>query len=225
MAANRLSSKIDDLFEHEKWDEARRILEREREKDSEDHWILTQLGVTFYEQHQYKEALDLFEASRSILPECPLTLWNLAGTLDALGNHQWALPFYEWILASKKSPEDDPCWESDEWTMSLKADCVYRAGVCFQHLGKKTEAREFYHQYQCLLSKGIAGAYSGEDVTNRIRSLEAKTKDSAVADESRKAMAATLRALKIGSDKSRWGRLPDLKIDELVSGRRVASKR
>ena len=108
MTAKKLNGKIDDLFARGEWEEARRLLEKEREKAPDNHWVLTQLGVTLYEQQRYEEALPLFLASLKIVPDCPLTLWNLAGTLAALGKHAGAMRIYAWLLQSDRSPEDDP---------------------------------------------------------------------------------------------------------------------
>ena len=140
MDAKSLSSRINDLFHQNKWEEARKILEIESERDPHSHWVLTQLGVTFYEESKYEDALKLFFTSLNIVDTCPLTLWNMAGTLDALGEYARAVQIYTWLLQSTKSSDEDPCWESKEWTDALKTDCVYRLGVCFRHLGKKLEA-------------------------------------------------------------------------------------
>ena len=45
------------LFENEKWGEARKILRQLLKDDPSDHWVLTNIGLTFYEQRKYKEAL------------------------------------------------------------------------------------------------------------------------------------------------------------------------
>ena len=218
MTENRLTSKIDDLFRREKWQEARRLLERKREETPNDHWVLTQLGVTFYEQRRYEDALQLFLASRKIVRDCPLTLWNLAGTLDSLENYADAMRIYVWLYLNKTSPDADPCWESKEWADALKTDCVYRIGVCFQHLGKKREAEDCYRQYLDLLSVGIEGAYSIEDVKRQIRDLYGEGRTSAVESEVRRAVNATLRASGIDLRKSRRNRLPELNVRELIPG-------
>ncbi len=224
MAKNGLSEKINNLFHREQWEEARGILEREREKAPDSHWVLTQLGVTFYEQRLYSEALDLFLASQKIVPDCPLTLWNLAGALDSLGKHASAMRVYTWLLLNKKSPDDDPCWENKEWADALKADCVYRVGVCFQHMGKKRKAEHCYRQYLDLLSIGIEGLYSIDDVKRQMRDLHGDRKRGAVESEVRKAVSATLQASGITLRKGRQNRLPQLDVRELVRGHVAASR-
>ena len=104
MSREELSKRINSLFRRNAWEAARKLLEAERKKKPEDHWVLTQLGVTFYEEKRYRDALELFKKSLAIVNDCPLTLWNLAGALDALGNHSQAKEIYIWLLQAKTSP-------------------------------------------------------------------------------------------------------------------------
>jgi tetratricopeptide (TPR) repeat protein len=216
MAREHGNDQIDDLFRRGEWVEARKLLEEERETDPNNHWLLTQLGVTFYEQKRYEDALKLFLASLSLVDNCPLTLWNLAGTLDALGKYGGAMQIYTWLLKSKTSPSDDPCWESKEWADALKADSVYRLGVCFQNLGKKEEAEYCYRQYLNLLLVGIDSSYSMEDVARRIRGLQGARKRGSVGAELRKAVSATLQMPGIEQRKGRRNTLPKFTEEELL---------
>jgi tetratricopeptide (TPR) repeat protein len=165
------SDKINGLFAKEEWAKARPLLEAELLKRPDDHWVLTQLGVTFYEQRHYEESLKLFLKSKEIVPDCPLTLWNLAGAFDALGKHADAINLYTWIVECTKSPEGDPCWESKQWADALKTDSVYRLGVCFQNLGNSPAAEFCYRQHVELVLTGAEGLYSIEDTRRRIQSL------------------------------------------------------
>ncbi len=221
MAQDRLSGKINNLFRREEWEKARGILEREREKRADDHWVVTQLGVTFYEQQRYQEALQLFLSSQKIVPDCPLTLWNLAGTLDALGQYTNAMQIYTWLL--RKAPNDDDCWEGKEWADALKTDCVYRVGVCLQHLHKKREAEDCYRQYLDLLSIGIEGSYSIDDVKRQVQDLHGESRASAVDSEVRRAVSATLRASGINLPKGRRNRPPELHVREMIPGHLAAN--
>ena len=45
MSRAKLSDRIDDLFQRCAWEEARKLLEKERQKHPDSHWVLTQLGV------------------------------------------------------------------------------------------------------------------------------------------------------------------------------------
>jgi tetratricopeptide (TPR) repeat protein len=186
MATVNIGTQIDDLIQTEQWEKARALIEKELEKEPDSHWLLTQLGETYYEQRQYKKALGLFLKSRDIVPDCPLTLWHLAGTLDALGYSAGALRLYTWLLESKKTAEDDPCWESAAWADALKTDCVFRIGVCFQHLNRKNKAESCFRRYIDLLLAGATGSYPIEEAMRHIRQLGGNGRE-AVEDELRKA--------------------------------------
>jgi tetratricopeptide (TPR) repeat protein len=223
MAAKSLSTKINDLFNQRKWEEARQILELERERDPQNHWVLTQLGVTFYEQFEYNHALKIFLASLNILNDCPLTLWNLAGTLDSLGKPDRAVEIYTWLLQSRITADEDPCWESKERTDALKADCVYRLGVCFRHLGKKPEAEHCFRQYVNLLLTGIDGTYSFEDVGVELRKIQRKKATERT--ELQKRFLSTLEQFGIEQAKSGQDAPPRFTERELLPGRRAASRK
>jgi tetratricopeptide (TPR) repeat protein len=225
MAKANFSDRINDLFRQDEWEKARQLLERERQKDPHDHWLLTQLGVTFYEQKRYEESLQLFLASLRIVADCPLTLWHLAGTLDALGKHTDAWRIYTWLLESKRSPEEDPCWETQQWADSLKTDTVYRLGVCFQNLGKRKEAEDCYRQYLNLLLIGADGTYSIEEVTHRIRGLHGADEHGSMEEELRKAVTAALQASGSKPKKGRRNVPPSFDERKLLAGRRAANKK
>lgn len=190
--AIKSGDQIDRLIQGERWDKARALIERELQKEPDSHWLLTQLGVTFYEQRQYEEALELFTKSLQIVNDCPLTLWNFAGALDALGRPADAVKILMWLLESRTTPEEDPCWENAAWAEALKADCVYSLGVCFEHLGQKRKAEQCYRRYIDLLLAGIDGMYPFEDVQARVRALHGGERNGSAA-QLRKAVSATLQ--------------------------------
>ena len=224
--SDTLSKKIDILFRQDKWAKARKLLEKEREKDPTHHWVLTQLGVTFYEERRYEEALQLFRASLQIVQDCPLTLWHAAGALDSLCRHEEAVPIYAWLLRASVSADEDPCWESKEWADALKTDCVYRLGLCFEHLGKREKAEHCYLQYVRLLATGSEGMYPVDEVLSRVRRLSSD----AGSEERKKGLRAAIKStLTVVEPKSRRngapGRAPRLNARELLPGKLAASKR
>lgn len=194
MAKSSANDQIDDLLQRRKWKRARDLIESQLEADSNNHWLLTQLGVTFYEERKYVKALKHFKESLKMVDDCPLTLWNIAGTLDALGNPAGAARVYTQLLRSQTSSEDDPCWESKQWTASLKADCMYRLGITLEKLGRKQRAEKCYRQYLDLLLGGVEGLYSAEDVTQRIRRLRGNGSNGAAESQLKRAVNAALLA-------------------------------
>jgi len=118
-----LSDQVNLLFEQERWQEARHLLEQERIKKPDSHWVLTQLAATFCEDRHYDEAMKLLSLSFCIHDDCPLTTWYLAGTLVALNQIEEAKAAYIKII---NMPIDNPCWESKTWRESLKLDSSIR---------------------------------------------------------------------------------------------------
>jgi hypothetical protein len=159
------------------------------------------------------------------MPNCPLTLWNLAGTLDSLERPADALKLYTWILLNKKSYTDDPCWENQEWSDALTTDCVYRLGVCFQHIGIKTKAKDYYRLYLDMLSIGFEGSYSINDVKSKLRDLLGKGRIRTVESEVSKALKASLQESANYSRKTRSNPLSKIDFREVVSCQRAASKK
>lgn len=199
MATINLGERIDGLIDAERWEEARALIKKALKKEPNSHWLLTQLGETYYEERQYKKALKVLLESRDIVPDCPLTLWHLAGTLDALGVHAEAIRLYTWLLGSQKTPQDDPCWESAEWTAALKTDCVFRLGVCFQHLKWNNLAEYCFRKYIGILSLGTAGSYSVAEARKHLQELQ-KNKRTTLEHELEEAAAWVLQTSGVEAD-------------------------
>lgn len=214
MAAATTRPDLDQLLADGHWTAARKVIEQQLAADPNSHWLRTQLGVTHYEQREYREALKHLRVSLDIVPDCPLTLWHTAGTLDALGKSEEAVRVYLWLLGSKVTPKDDPCWESVEWTNALKTDCVYRLGVCFRHLGRSEPAEHCFRQYIGLLLDGATGMYPIEDAAREVRALNGRDWPKAA----RTAFAATLRDPAVRAVGNGRRGLPKLDLDELVAG-------
>ncbi len=192
MATHNVGVRINDLIMTEQWKVARALIEKALKKEPRSHWLLTQLGETYYEQRNYKKALEVLLRSREIVPDCPLTLWHLAGTLDALGDHVGAIRLYTWLLRSTKTADDDSCWESAEWTSALKTDCLFRLGLCYQHVKRKELAARCFRKYIEILSLGAESSYSIEEARKLLGELH-QNKQEAVEQELQDAADWALR--------------------------------
>lgn len=130
------SKRIAKLMEEARYTDAQAIIEAKLQHDPGCHWYLTQLGSCQYEQREYLTSLVTFKRSLEVVPDCPLTIWHLAGTLAALDDRTRALGLYLWILAQPDSKyRTDACWEGRAWTKSLKAETLERVAVCLKSLG------------------------------------------------------------------------------------------
>ena len=216
MAAITRVPTIEKLIERGQWQEARRLVEKELVKQPDNHWLLTQLGATYFEQRRYRESLRPLLSALEVVPDCPLTLWNIAGALDALNKPELAIPIYAWLLGSTKFPDDDPCWESEEWTSALKTDCVFRIGTCFQHMERWQSAEHCFRQYINLLLAGMNGTYPIEDAAQCIRELNGKAKHTN-GKEVRDAIASILHESGFKSIYGGRQKVPKLPIAELLA--------
>lgn len=176
---NSVTSKLttlETLLDQERWSQARELIEIQLQSQPDNHWLLTQLASTYYEERQYRKSLSILKKSLSIVDDCPLTLWHFAGALSALGKHADAIACYKALIQSKVTAEDDPCWESEEWSRSLKADCLYRLGECYHKTKKYSLADRCLRRYIDLRLLGVEGIYSIDDAAQQIRKINGKSK-------------------------------------------------
>lgn len=158
-----LTQQINDLFAREEWRTARALIVKEMDKRGDDpgHWLLDRLATTYYEERKYKKALRLTEKALALMPDCPMVLWDYAGTLDALGRSQEAIEVYMDLI--QRGPDkvgEEECGEGLEWAIGLLTDCFYRVSVCLKHLHRPKEAFHFLGWYAALVTAGAKSMYA-----------------------------------------------------------------
>ena len=178
-------NRIEDLIAQERWVDARKRIEQELETRPESHWLLTRLSTTHYEERDYSTALVFSLRAYGLAPNCPLVLWDLAGTLDALGNKQPAIDIYQRLLSRGVSGvANDECGEGEVWAKSLLADCHYRLAGCYEDIGKWREAVAHYEQHLKSLDAGVESIYAREDTESRLRRIEQQLPAASMTDPS-----------------------------------------
>lgn len=163
MPARTLSEKINNLFNKEKWDDARALIEGELTKPGNinDHWLLTRLATTYYEKKEYPTALEHLKKAKELAPRCPLVLWEYAGTLDALGKFDEAIDVYVSLLRrGAPAIANEECGEGTEWAVGLLTDCLFRIGVCLKHQGKMAKSWRFFTGYEEVVRAGAKSIYT-----------------------------------------------------------------
>jgi tetratricopeptide (TPR) repeat protein len=166
------SDQINDLFKREQWAQARKLLQKRLEKEPNSHWLLTRLGTTYYEERDYPKALDLSRRAIQLAPECPLVLWDLASTLEMLGDDRGALRAYRGLFA--RGPQriaDDECGEGMPWALSLLTDCLYSAAGCLHRIGDRDAAVSCLRQHLELRALGAKSIYTRRDVGKRFAEI------------------------------------------------------
>lgn len=165
-----IGKRIGELFDLEQWALARHLIKSELKKAPADHWLLTRLGMTYYEELDYTKSREEFEAALAIAPNCPLVLWDYACALDMLGADQEALGIFQRLIKrGVESIANDECGEGSRWAQSLINDCHYRAAKCYQMLGNSIKALRYYDRHLSLRKPGIPSLYSLKEVRKAIR--------------------------------------------------------
>jgi tetratricopeptide (TPR) repeat protein len=89
---------IEQLIEIDDWEGARHLINIELESDPDNHWLLTRLSLTYYEQRDYNRSLELSGRALEIAPKCPLALWDHASALEMLERPLEALSIYHGLV-------------------------------------------------------------------------------------------------------------------------------
>ncbi len=78
-------------------------------------------------------------AAYELAPECPLVLWDLASTLEMLGDDRGALRVYRELFATRPDRGAQPteCREECRAAVALLANCLYSAAGCLHRIGER----------------------------------------------------------------------------------------
>jgi hypothetical protein len=175
MTAN--GKRIETLIAAEEWEKAQKAIEKQLDKEPDSHWLWSRLSCVKYEQRDYKGALDAAQRALTIVPDCPLALWDQANALDMLGSTKEAGLIYSRLLRRGfqeiKEPDEDAeeCWEGEQWTWALVVDCIFRIADCLAKTGALDEAVVWYQSFLFFLRHGIRGIYTVEDGMAALRKL------------------------------------------------------
>jgi tetratricopeptide (TPR) repeat protein len=167
---------IEKLVAQKKWSKARALLQDELLSDPADHWLWTTLGLTFYEQRQYEKALKCSRRAVELAPNCPLVLWDYAGTLFMCGREPSA--FAIWTLLLEMDLEDvayGECSEGMDWAMQLINDVHFKMGKYYDWKGDVSNARVSFKKYLHNRAHGVGSIYDADRVK---RYLEETTPES-----------------------------------------------
>lgn len=167
-----MSAAIESMIKSEDWAGARRLIRAELRRQPDSHWLLTRLGLTYYEQRRYAEALRYSKKALARAPNCPLVLWDYAGTLDQLGRHREALRVYARLVRrGVESLAEGECGEGLRWARGLVADALYRQGLAYAAIGQRRRARAALECHLALRGPGTRSIYPIREVRGELRAL------------------------------------------------------
>lgn len=135
---NKLDKADKYLFEN-KLSQSRIILKSILKRHPDDHWLLSRVGCTYYEEMNYSKALQYSLKAVKISPRCPLVLWDYAGVLDMLGRKSEAIKIWKSLVKRGiESIANGECGEGLVRARALVNDCNYRIGNSYIKLGRKS---------------------------------------------------------------------------------------
>ena len=152
---------IEALIRAENWVPAGRAIRHELIKDPTNHWLLTRMSLTFYERHDYRKALVFSQRAFAADPECPLVLWDYAGTLQMLGRHRDAIEIHRKLIRrGPKKLASGSCGEGLARARGLVADCHYRVSNSMEELGLSDEALGEFERHLDMRGPGCQSIYT-----------------------------------------------------------------
>jgi tetratricopeptide (TPR) repeat protein len=168
----RTTRAIEDAVARDKWPLARRLIREELKRKPTDHWLLSRLALTYYEQRRYRRALQYDLKALQDGPYCPLAIWGYAGTLEMLKQPKEAIMLYRWLISwGEDYLAYGPCGEGIRRARSLIADCYYRIACIQEEAGRRKRAIASYEEHLSRRKKGTASIYPLRDVRRKLRAL------------------------------------------------------
>ena len=167
-----MSKEIEKLIDAEDWKGARQLIRNALRKEPDSHWLLTRLGLTYYEERHYKKALFYETQAAELAPNCPLVLWDYAGTMDMLGRNKEAIEIYRKLV---KQGVDKiaygECGEGMAWARGVVVDCLYRIAKCYEEEGQPKKALSYYEQHLKRRGSGCRSIYPINEVKRQMKEV------------------------------------------------------
>jgi tetratricopeptide (TPR) repeat protein len=173
---NNIAFDIKKCMMTENWKKAKRILEKELEKNPDDHWLLTQLSEVYYELRDYNKALELSTKAIEIAPNCPLAINDYALHLYMHEKDKEAIELWEIVL--EKGIDQIAYGECGEWVRASKSllnDIRMRIGLSYFETGEKEKSLTYFKEHLKNRQRGLFSNFSKQEVEKRISEIEKNT--------------------------------------------------
>lgn len=175
----RSGEAIEQAIAREDWLRARRLIRLALSRKPDDHWLLSRLALTYYEQRQYRRALNYEIKALQIEPYCPMAIWGYAGELAMLERDKEALQIYRWLISwGEDELAYGPCGEGIQRARSLIADCFYRIACVLEARGQHKRALLFYKEHLSRRNRGTRSIYPLKTVKANMKALQDRAKAS-----------------------------------------------
>ena len=168
---------IEQAIQSEQWSTARKLIRASLRQNPDSHWLITRLGLTYYEQHDYQRSLLYCEQAFQIAPRCPLVLWDLAGTHVMLGLLEDSEHIYRQIIRRGVAAiAQDECGEGLPRSRGLVADCWYRIARIEMLRERHSRATTAFRRHLDLRGPGCRSIYPIAKVRSELNDISKITK-------------------------------------------------
>jgi tetratricopeptide (TPR) repeat protein len=134
---------ISKAIREERYKDAAKLIRKALKTEPDSHWLWERLSTACYEQRQYGLSIRYAWKAVHIAPNCPLSLWSLAGSLEMYGRHNGknlgfldiAIKTYKVLLGMgwKKIVELEDCYETEFAAKGMLNDARYRLALIYWH--------------------------------------------------------------------------------------------
>jgi tetratricopeptide (TPR) repeat protein len=135
------------------------------------HWYLTHISTAYYEKRKYKIALEWDKKAIEANNNCPLVLWNYAGTLFQLGHVEEAIKQYKAIYSrGRNGLAYGICTEGMEHGLEMRSDCRIRLAICYYSIDDLANALKWCKLFlRYFRNGGIEKRKFGETLLKRYK--------------------------------------------------------
>jgi tetratricopeptide (TPR) repeat protein len=164
---SKISKQIEAAMDREDWVLARRLLNSELVASPDNHWLVTRLGMTYYEQRNYRKALTSTKRALKLAPACPLVRWDHACALDMCGRVQETIR--EWkrlVKIGARALGPGQCGEGVRWARGLVNDSKYRLALAHGDIGDVGKATLYGRAY--LRGRSSASIYDEGEANGKL---------------------------------------------------------
>lgn len=156
MSPKRTNQHLERLLREGDWPRARHALKAQLVKQPESHWLLTMVGLTYYEQSQFRRALRYARKAAAIEPRCSLVRDKLALTLWMLNQDAEAIGLWKGLIRDgPRRLSRGRCRESLAWNRTLVNDCRLMLAKAYFESGDVTRTRRYLGTYLRVRRSGV----------------------------------------------------------------------
>ena len=160
------------LYDMEEWKQARTILLRLLKIEPNNHWILTSISSTLYEERKYKQALKYSQKAYLLDEKCNLVLYDYANVLDMLGLELDAIKLWKSIL--NKGLFNIAKGHHGEGILKAKImmnNCRFRIGSSYLDIGDKKNAKKYLILHLKNRNRGLPSIITKKEVVKLLDSI------------------------------------------------------